>query len=93
MKKRKTVQEPVEIDVLKKKKDELAQFVERYNSAVAVVTGTVSNLESINASIDEKIKEIEEYQEELVKTKNGLGDTKMKNEQVIKNFKALVGAQ
>lgn len=76
----------------KKKKDELAQFVERYNSAVAVVTGTVSNLESINASIDEKIKEIEEYQEELVKTKNGLGDTKMKNEQVIKNFKALVGA-
>jgi hypothetical protein len=92
MRKRKTVQEPVEIDVLQKKKDELAQFVERYNSAVAVVTGTVSNLESINASIDEKIKEIEEYQEELVKTKNGLGDTKMKNEQVIKNFKALVGA-
>ena len=92
MKKRKTVQEPVEIDVLQKKKDELAQFVERYNSAVAVVTGTVSNLESINASIDEKITEIEEYQEELVKTKNGLGDTKMKNEQVIKNFKALVGA-
>ena len=92
MKKRKTVQESVEIDVLQKKKDELAQFVERYNSAVAVVTGTVSNLESINASIDEKIKEIEEYQEELVKTKNGLGDTKMKNEQVIKNFKALVGA-
>lgn len=92
MKKRKTVQEPVEIDVLQKKKDELAQFIERYNSAVAVVTGTVSNLESINASIDEKIKEIEEYQEELVKTKNGLGDTKMKNEQVIKNFKALVGA-
>lgn len=92
MKKRKTVQEPVEIDVLQKNKDELAQFVERYNSAVAVVTGTVSNLESINASIDEKIKEIEEYQEELVKTKNGLGDTKMKNEQVIKNFKALVGA-
>lgn len=92
MKKRKTVQEPVEIDVLQKKKDELAQFVERYNSAVAVVTGTVSNLESINVSIDEKIKEIEEYQEELVKTKNGLGDTKMKNEQVIKNFKALVGA-
>lgn len=92
MMKRKTVQEPVEIDVLQKKKDELAQFVERYNSAVAVVTGTVSNLESINASIDEKIKEIEEYQEELVKTKNGLGDTKMKNEQVIKNFKALVGA-
>lgn len=92
MKKRKTVQEPVEIDVLQKKKDELAQFVERYNSAVAVVTGTVSNLESINASIDEKIKEIEEYQEELVKTKNGLGDTKVKNEQVIKNFKALVGA-
>lgn len=92
MKKRKTVQEPIEIDVLQKKKDELAQFVERYNSAVAVVTGTVSNLESINTSIDEKIKEIEEYQEELVKTKNGLGDTKMKNEQVIKNFKALVGA-
>lgn len=39
---RRTAQEPVEIDVLQKKKEELAQFVDRYNNAVSMVTGTVS---------------------------------------------------
>ena len=29
---RRTAQEPVEIDVLQKKKEELAQFVDRYNN-------------------------------------------------------------
>ena len=39
---RRTAQEPVEIDVLQKRKEELAQFVDRYNNAVSMVTGTVS---------------------------------------------------
>lgn len=34
---RRTAQEPVEIDVLQKKKEELAQFVDRYNNAVSMV--------------------------------------------------------
>lgn len=65
---RRTAQEPVEIDVLQKKKEELAKFVDRYNDAVSMVTGTVTSLESLNESIEEKIKEIDEYQAELART-------------------------
>lgn len=39
---RRAAQEPVEIDVLQKKKEELAKFVDRYNDAVSMVTGTVN---------------------------------------------------
>ena len=59
-------------------------------SAVAVVTGTINNLKEINENISEKIKEIEEYQTELARTRNGLDDTRLKNEQIIKNFSALI---
>lgn len=49
---RRAAQEPVEIDVLQKKKEELAKFVDRYNDAVSMVTGTVTSLESLNESIE-----------------------------------------
>lgn len=75
---RRAAQEPVEIDVLQKKKEELAKFVDRYNDAVSMVTGTVTSLESLNESIEEKIKEIDEYQAELARTKDGLGETRSK---------------
>lgn len=39
-----------------------------------------------------KIKEIDEYQAELTRTKDGLGETRSKNEKIIKNFKALIEA-
>lgn len=90
---RRTIQESAEIDMLQKKKDELSQFIERHNSAVSVVTGTIRNLELINESIDEKIREIKEYQAELIRTQRGLNDTKLKNEQIIKNFSALTEAE
>ena len=68
MRRRNVGKETVEIDVLQKKNEELKQFVERYDSAVAVVTGTINNLKEINENISEKIKEIEEYQTELART-------------------------
>lgn len=67
MRRRNVEKETVEIDVLQKKNEELKQFVERYDSAVAVVTGTINNLKEINENIGEKIKEIEEYQTELAR--------------------------
>ena len=82
MRRRNVEKETVEIDVLQKKNEELKQFVERYDSAVAVVTGTINNLKEINENIGEKIKEIEEYQTELARTRNGLDDTRLKNEQI-----------
>lgn len=90
MRRRNVGKQTVEIDVLQKKNEELKQFVERYDSAVAVVTGTINNLKEINENIGEKIKEIEEYQTELARTRNGLDDTRLKNEQIIKNFSALI---
>ena len=42
MRRRNVGKETVEIDVLQKKNEELKQFVERYDSAVAVVTGTIN---------------------------------------------------
>lgn len=35
---RRAAQEPVEIDVLQKKKEELAKFVDQYNDAVSMVS-------------------------------------------------------
>ena len=56
MRRRNVGKETVEIDVLQKKNEELKRFVERYDSAVAVVTGTINNLKEINENISEKIK-------------------------------------
>lgn len=42
---RRTAQEPVEIDVLQKKKEELAQFVDRYNNAVCIYDKCLTELE------------------------------------------------
>lgn len=78
-------------DVLEKKKKELASCVEQYNAAIALVTGTVSNLHSLGESIAEKIKEIDEYQEELISTRDGLCKMKEKNDKVAANFSALLG--
>lgn len=78
-------------DVLEKKKKELATCVEQYNSAIALVTGTVNNLHSLGESIAEKITEIDKYQEELMLTRDGLCKMKEKNDKVAANFSALLG--
>lgn len=77
-------------DILEQKKSELNTYVQMFNSAVSVVTNTVSNLNSINEGISERIKEIEAYQAELNATMSGLVEAKDQNERVIKNFNALI---
>ena len=78
------------VDVLQRKKEELAAYSEQFDIAVGVVTSTVQNLNKLNEKITEKIQEIDDYQAELLKTRDGLSATKTKNEQVIKNFNALL---
>ena len=46
--------------------------------------GYVIEITGKNEYPEEKIKEIEEYQTELARTRNGLDDTRLKNEQIIK---------
>lgn len=62
---RRAAQEPVEIDVLQKKKEELAKFVDQYNDAVSMVTGTVTSLESLNESIEEKSRKLMSIRQSL----------------------------
>lgn len=78
-------------DILQKKKQELAAYAKQADGAVSTVTSIISNLGVLNAQIDEKIKEIDEYQNELLATRAGLDETKARNEKVIKNFNALLG--
>ena len=80
-----------DVDVLEKKKKELASCVEQYNSAIALVTGTVNNLHSLGESTAEKITEIDKYHEELMSTRDGLCKMKEKNDKVAANFSALLG--
>lgn len=79
------------VDVLQKKKAELDAYNVQFENAVSIVTNAVNNLRTINDGILEKIKEIDEYQDELTKTRAGLDETRTKNEQVMKNFNALLG--
>lgn len=77
-------------DILSKKIAELNACRKMFDNAVNVVNTTVNSLEKISENIDVKIKEIDEYQEELAKTRDGLSSEKAKTEQVVKNFKALL---
>lgn len=77
-------------DVLAQKKKTLAAYTSEFNGAVSLVTNTIDNLSVLSENIDRTISEIEEYQNELNVTKNGLVDEKQKTDRVIQNFKALL---
>ena len=78
-------------DILAKKQAELTEYTAQFDAAVSLVTSTIDNLKRINDGIQEKIGEIEDYQSELAKTRNGLDSAKSKNERIIQNFSALLG--
>lgn len=78
-------------DILAKKQEELIRYTEQVDSAISVVTSTIGNLKKINECIQEKIVEIEDYQSELAKTREGLDGAKLRNERIIRNFAALLG--
>lgn len=81
---------PVSVDVLEEKKKTLAEYMDEFDCAVSVVTGTIDNLNQLGEDIDKTIQEIEDYQRNLEETKTGLEEARQKNSRVIKNFKALL---
>ena len=85
------VKQKKHVDVLARKQAELDAYVTQFDNAVSVVTNAVNNLSRINDGIAEKIQEIDDYQSELAKTRDGLDAARNKNAQVIKNFNALLG--
>lgn len=81
------------VDMLQQKQNELNTYVGRANATISIVTDTVAILAAINENIDDKIREIDEYQAGLDATKSGLTDARTKNERIIKNFNALLNVE
>jgi hypothetical protein len=80
-------------DVLAQKQQQLDSYISQCNNAVGLIVGTIDRLGVANESIEATIAEIEDYQAKLGATKVGLAETKLKNERIISNFKALVCAE
>jgi len=78
-------------DVLEQKKRELDACTQQYDSAVSLVTSTVQNLRLLGEDIDNKIREIEEYNSRLMETREEYIRVKEKNDKVAANFSALLG--
>lgn len=78
------------VDVLQTKKAELNAYIVQFDNAVSIVNNTVNSLEKISDGIKDKIQEIDDYQSELAKTREGLDNARIKNDKVIRNFKALL---
>lgn len=83
----------VQPDILGEKKEQLNTYVLQFNSAVSLVTDTINSLKTINKGIEDTIGEIEAYQAQLQETKQGLLDTRDKNDRVVRNFTSLLDEQ
>ena len=77
-------------DMLKQKQSELDSYVVQAEDAVSAITDAMNNLESINADIDQKIQEIDEYQTSLTHTREGLDKDRIRNQKIAKNFRQLL---
>lgn len=77
-------------DMLERKKKSLNTYVNQYNKAVLAVTTIIDRLTQTSTNIDNTLAEIDAYQAALAETVEGLHEAKAKNENVIKNFRALL---
>ena len=80
------------VDVLAQKKNRLDSYNAQFDKAVSLITDTNDNLGVISRNIADTIQEIDDYQRELAETKDGLTAAREKNDRVIANFQALLGA-
>lgn len=77
---------------MKKKQSNLELVCQKARALVSVVTDTISSLAEVNKAIDTEIADIEGMQASLMDTRENLFAEKRHNEQIIKNFNALIGA-
>ncbi len=80
-------------DVLKQKRKALASYTSQFDRAVSLVTSTIDSLSALDENIQKTIGEIDEYQNELNATKDGLAAARTKNRRVIDNFKSLLAVE
>lgn len=77
-------------NILAQKKKRLNSYVAKFDKAVSLITVTIDRLGVINSNINGTIQEIDECQQELAATRNGLTEAKARNDKVIANFQALL---
>lgn len=80
----------VTMDILTKEQHHLQKLMSDSESAVDLISSTITRLERVNEEIDSTYESIEQYQAELEKTKNNLSSQREKNTRVVGRFKALL---
>lgn len=80
----------VSTDILQEKTSEVALLTQQANEAVDLVTRTISSLELINQQLDDAVREIDEYAENLAKTRENMNKQRSHNSAIISNFSKLL---
>ena len=77
-------------DMLTQKQQKLDTYSLQRNNAIGMIVSTIEELDSANTEIATTIAEIEDYQAKLKGVVDELAETRLRNENIISNFKALV---
>ena len=77
-------------DILAEKQEKLRQLTDDADSAVDLVTRTISGLEQINMEIDDAMDDIDRYTRQLNDTREQLSKNRQHNAAIIANFSKLL---
>ena len=78
------------VDIISEKQNKLVALTVQAESAIDLVTRTISSLELTNQEIDDTMAEIDGYIAKLNETRSKLDRNHSRNEAVIKNFTKLI---
>lgn len=77
-------------DTLVRHQRNYEQYEQRYNSSVSLLHCTVRELETLGASMDDEIAQIDAHMAELDKTRSQMVASRNRNGKVVENFKHLL---
>jgi len=83
----------MKLDFLNRSKKRIARFSRKFDNAVSLITKLIDRLTSVNNMIDEEIRELDDYQQELVTSRESLCSAKTNNERIIRNFNSLLNGE
>ena len=78
------------IDFLKKSSAKLEQLQAQSANAIDLVAQTIQKIDGANQEIEKTIEDIVSYEVELQFLRGNLKQTKLNNDKISKNFKALL---
>lgn len=77
-------------DVLRQKQAKLQELTAVTESALSIVTNTISGLELINKEIEDQVSEITAYTNQMMDVKESLERNQVHNAKIIENFTKLL---